>query len=142
MEEMTPFIKRLEDTKGKAFDPSYAVISAVANVIVNVVYGSRYDYADPVFTKFISITQQSFEILGNSGALTVFPFLKHVPGMRVFFKYTWLQDSIVWIRREDSLQIQKHRDTMTPGVVRDIIDAFLVEMEKQKDNKFSTFTGG
>ena len=33
------------------------------------------------------------------------------------------------------------RDTRTPGLTRDVIDAYLEEMERQKDNPATTFTG-
>ena len=33
------------------------------------------------------------------------------------------------------------RESRTPGVIRDVIDAYLEEAERQKDNKESTFTG-
>ena len=76
VEELSFFIDRLKELSDSAFSPRYAIQMTVANVIGNVVWGKRRDYKDPGFIRYMEIMNNSFEIVGNSDALTVFPFLR------------------------------------------------------------------
>ena len=76
VEELSFFIDKLKELSVSAFNPRYATQMTVANVIGNVVWGKRRDYKDPGFIRYMEIMNNSFEILGNSDALTVFPFLR------------------------------------------------------------------
>ncbi len=130
LDEQTYFIKRIQETNGEIFDPSNAIMAAVSNIICAIVYGSRFEYNDPKFLNFIDINNKAFAILGNSGPLTAFPFLRFLPGDP--FKCYWLKDMRKYVIGEDTMTIEQHQKTMTPGVVRDYIDAYLLEMEKEK----------
>ena len=43
----------------------------------------RYDYDDPHFIEYMDIMHDNFEVVGNNGLLTVFPWLinlRYLPG--------------------------------------------------------------
>ncbi len=139
-DEISFFINRVEDMNQKAFDPHYAVMCTVSNVVASLVYGKRFQYDDPVFIKLMDIMETSFKIVGNSGPLTVFPILRHLPGD--VFKFKWLiRDIMPWIKCHDFGQIKKHRDNLHDDQASDIIDAFLLEMNKNQDKPESYFDG-
>ncbi len=139
-DEVASFIKRLDETKEQPFDPNYAVMSAVSNVICSIVYGKRFEYSDPIFMKFLDIYSQAFQIIGSSGPLNVFPLLRFLPGDP--FRYKWMVHSVMpYVEGLDKERIAEHRETRDPAIVRDIIDAFLEQMDQEKDNPKTWFVG-
>ena len=73
------------DNIKRTLDPASIIQKAVSNVVNNVTFGQRYEYVDPMFLRHIDILEKNFRVLGNSGALAMFPFLKYLPGD--FFEY-------------------------------------------------------
>ncbi len=49
---------------------------AVANVIGSIVWGYRSDYDDPAIKKHLEMKKQMLSLVGSSGAIVAFPFLK------------------------------------------------------------------
>ena len=76
LEEVQFFITELRHNVNKPFYPQPTIQKSVANVIASVTLGRRMDYEDPVFIQYLKIMNRAFEILGNSGAITTFPFLR------------------------------------------------------------------
>ena len=55
-------------------------------MINSVTLGQRYEYLDPLFLRHLDILEKNFRALSNSGALVIFPFLRHLPGDLFEFK--------------------------------------------------------
>ena len=72
------FVQVLEDYDGKPSDPHYITMMAISNIIYSIVNGNRNDYDDEIFNRYVRDLYESFEALGDSGIVMVFPFLKYV----------------------------------------------------------------
>ncbi len=138
-EELTFFLDELANNSRAPFDPHDLVQMAVSNIIYAMVFGARYDYESPKFKRYMEMMNENFEILGNSGALTVFPFLKHLPGD--IFRYCKLKSTAEESKQDFRDRISQHRATLTAGMYRDFIDAYLTEIEKLEETTQSTFHG-
>ena len=112
------------------FDPCGVIQAAVANVIHSLVFGCRTDYDDPEFGKYMQLMNNSFEMAGSSGALTVFPFLRYLPCD--FFRYKKLVDSVEYMYTQYKRYVGNHLNTYTPGKVRDFVDAYIKAMEEEE----------
>ena len=60
---------------GKAFDTTQPVNYAVSNIICAIVYGNRFEYTDPEFTKMVDRANENIR-LGGSPSMQV---LMHTP---------------------------------------------------------------
>ena len=65
----------------KPFDPKYILSCCVSNIICAVVFGHRFEYSDPEFKLYMKIMSESINIVGSNGILSVFPWLRYLPGM-------------------------------------------------------------
>ena len=74
VEELSFFTEKLREMSTSPFDPRNVIQMTVANVIGNVIWGKRKDYSDVEFNWFLNMLRSNFTIVGNMGALTVFPF--------------------------------------------------------------------
>jgi len=78
--EVEEMINRVREHQGRAFDISPLITSCVANAIMNMLYGRRFDHSDPAFQQMISDLNLMFA--GNSLALVMFSWLQYFPYYR------------------------------------------------------------
>ena len=76
VEELSFFTERLKELSTSPFDPRDTLQMTVANVIGNVIWGKRKDYADIELNQFMDMMRTNFSIVGSMGALSVLPFLR------------------------------------------------------------------
>ncbi|KAJ1173435.1 hypothetical protein NDU88_005270 [Pleurodeles waltl] len=136
-EEASCLCAAFETQDGCPFDPHFLINNAVSNVICSIVFGDRFEYDDEKFQRMLHIMEESLKT--GTGLLpqvmNLFPVLVHVPFlMRKVFQP---QEDIYCFMKEI---IKEHQKTFDPATTRDFIDAFLVEMEKTKDNPSDTFS--
>ncbi|XP_056305553.1 LOW QUALITY PROTEIN: cytochrome P450 2B12-like [Danio aesculapii] len=136
LEESQYLIAELLKDEGKSVNPHHALQNAFSNVICSIVFGDRFDYDNKRFEHFLKILGKSM-ILTGSAAGQIFnlaPFIKHFPGPHQKIKQN-ANELFGFIRDE----VKEHKKTLDPGSPRDFIDAYLLEIEKHKSNKDSTF---
>nr|XP_024657971.1 cytochrome P450 2K1 isoform X1 [Maylandia zebra] len=66
LEECGYLIQVIEEHKGNAFDTALPITYATANIISSIVYGSRFDYGDPVFKNMVKRANQTICVSGSA----------------------------------------------------------------------------
>ncbi|XP_073731688.1 cytochrome P450 2B4 [Misgurnus anguillicaudatus] len=122
--------------EGTAFDPHHAVQNAVSNIICSIVFGDRFEYDNKRFAYLLKILNENI-MLSTSPLGQVFnmvPFIKHFPGphQKIFQNANELLNFL-------HQEVKEHRQTLDPDNPRDFIDAYMLEIEKQKSHEDSTF---
>ncbi|XP_025004571.1 cytochrome P450 2AC1 isoform X2 [Gallus gallus] len=124
----------IESQKGKPLEMTHLMNSAVANVIVSILLGKRFEYEDPTFKRLVSLINENMRLFGSPSVslYNMFPilgpflkdnksFLENVKEVNDFIKVTFTK----------YLQVLDKNDQ------RSFIDAFLVkQQENEKANKF------
>lgn len=54
---------------GEPFDTTHPINYAVSNIICSMVYGSRFEYDDPVFTSLVDRTNTLIQISGSPSVM-------------------------------------------------------------------------
>jgi len=52
--EVEEMINKIREQQGRPFDLEHLTTSCVANVIINMLFGRRYDHTDPVFQQLVA----------------------------------------------------------------------------------------
>ena len=60
----------------KPLNPQPFIQKSVANIFGSVTFGERMDYEDTIFIKYTQIFNRSIQIVGNSGVINTFPFVR------------------------------------------------------------------
>ncbi|XP_069092218.1 cytochrome P450 2K1-like isoform X2 [Pleurodeles waltl] len=63
IEECDCLIQRFESYKGQQFDNIMIMNASVANIIVAIVFGHRFNYNDPIFLRLMSLINESLRLL-------------------------------------------------------------------------------
>lgn len=138
-EELPYFLAELDKHVGHPHNPAHIIQTTVSNLICSISYGQRYEYNDPVFIHFIAILNHSFEVQGNMGLLNAIPSLKYLPGD--YFGYKQVMQNSDYMQNVFREIIDQHRANANLDDPRDFIDAFLKQMDKEKDKENTTFHG-
>ncbi|NWS99663.1 CP2DH protein, partial [Mionectes macconnelli] len=119
----------LKSKEGCSFDVHGPLHNAVCNMICTIVFGERFDYGDEIFHKLLHLFENALneETGFLPQFLNVVPILLRIPGLpqKVFQNQKAFMDFI-------DVAIDKHMKTWDPAYTRDLMDAFLKEMEKGK----------
>ena len=80
--EVEMMLNQVREEKGRAFDVEQVTMSCVANVVMNMMFGDRFDHSDPTYQQLLSDLYDmntSFSMV-----LEIFPVLRFLP----YFKTT------------------------------------------------------
>ncbi|EOB05384.1 Cytochrome P450 2K1, partial [Anas platyrhynchos] len=125
----------IESQKGKPLEMTLIMNAAVANVIVSILLGKRYDYEDPTFKRLLSLMYENIRLFGRPSVslYNMFPalgfflkdrkaFIENMKEVNAFIKATFIEHLKVLDRNDQ----------------RSFIDAFLVRQQEEngKDNGF------
>ncbi|XP_054459077.1 cytochrome P450 2J2-like [Anoplopoma fimbria] len=126
-----------KEEQGKPFNPHYIIVTAVSNIISSVLFGHRFEYSDQSFRRFLELDNEAVVLAGSplTQLYDVFPsLLKHLPGphQTVLGNYKQI---MAFLKK----QVEKHQEEWNPDDPRDFIDAYLVEMEKNKEDPQAGF---
>ena len=77
MIEAEEMIKKVREKQGRPFDMRQLTTSCVANVIMSMLFGHRFDHSDPAFQQLITDIHDRHANL--SIALDMFPVLRFLP---------------------------------------------------------------
>uniref|UniRef100_A0A4W4FUE1 Cytochrome P450, family 2, subfamily N, polypeptide 13 n=1 Tax=Electrophorus electricus TaxID=8005 RepID=A0A4W4FUE1_ELEEL len=117
----------MDRQKGEAFDPAALFNNAVSNIICQLVFGQRFDYADHNFQLMLKYLSEAVYLEGSVWAqlYEAFPaIMKHLPGSHntLFSNYKAIYKFI-------GKNLAKHKEELDPSNPRDYMDCFLIEKE-------------
>ncbi|XP_046332858.2 cytochrome P450 2J4-like [Haliotis rufescens] len=152
-EELSDFMKVIEDMGGDAFECKRLVHNAMANTLCSMCFGKRFEYTDPRFLKFLKMMDEMCETLGTGKVLNLFPEVRYLPGD--VFSFKKLMNMKHTIDEEEIIKnIEEHIDNVDVDNVDDFITAYFREMRRRgqgdeafdmghlKMSMFDLFIGG
>ncbi|XP_044734662.1 cytochrome P450 18a1 [Chrysoperla carnea] len=132
MGEVVEFLSVLKSFEGAPTDPSPILSVCISNVICEMMMSVRFTHNDPKFLRFMGLTQEGLQLWGSMNYATCIPVLQYFPKFRVILKKLGEnRDEMSAFFQE---QLEEHRRTFDPENIRDLIDTYLLEIEKAKEN--------
>ncbi|XP_018424950.1 PREDICTED: cytochrome P450 2A13-like [Nanorana parkeri] len=136
-EEARCLVEALKGTHGVAFNPTIYFSQVSANIMCSIIFGDRFSYEDPEFQSLLHIVYDIFESMSSFwGQLydIYYVMMKYVPGPHHKTVKCILQME-KFVRRRAELC----KDTLNTSSPRHLIDSFLIQMEKEKNNPSTHF---
>nr|XP_055049021.1 cytochrome P450 2F2-like [Misgurnus anguillicaudatus] len=134
--EISHIVDQLNKVVGTSSDPKTMFHNAASNIICMVLFGSRFDYDDAFFKRFIDIITENLKIANGPWAMIydALPMVRSLP-LKAFKKaFT----NAATARQMSLNLINEHKKTRVPGEPRDFIDCYLDELDK-RGNDGSSF---
>ncbi|XP_067875652.1 cytochrome P450 2J2-like isoform X2 [Heterodontus francisci] len=139
LEEAQYLTESFRASAGYPFNPHAMITSAVSNVTCTIIFGKRFHYEDKKFIQLVELFDEALKLLGGFWGLmcTAIPIIRHIPGpARRIFENQALIEAVV------QEFINQHKDTLNGEEIRDFIDVYLLEMEKERNFPDSCLTDG
>ncbi|XP_071950719.1 cytochrome P450 2U1-like, partial [Antedon mediterranea] len=108
----------------KPFNPFHYINNAVSNIISIICFGDRFEYSDPKYKELLEGMRYLFECSGFVSPVNAIPLLYYTP-LYKRFRHT-ISNTKSFI---DDI-IKHHGETFDSEDIRDIIDAYLLELQK------------
>ncbi|XP_069830127.1 cytochrome P450 2K6-like [Dendropsophus ebraccatus] len=136
-EESNSLVQTFKSYKGEPFDNQARMNAAVANIIISIILGHRFDYDDPKLHRLLTIIMNNIRIMGTPMVLlyNAFPSLmRWLPGSHKTIRPT--MDEFNSFVRE---VFTKQKDQLDVNDQRNLIDCFLIKQKEEKTNSESYF---
>ncbi|KAM8953801.1 cytochrome P450 2K4-like isoform 2-T2 [Pelodytes ibericus] len=131
-EESDSLVEVIKSYNGKPFDSVMIVNAAVANIIVSILLGHRFDYENPTFLKLMTLINKTITLINSPMVLlfNAYPsVMRWIPGAhKTIVKNT----KELYKFFED--MFKKQRDELDRNDKRNLMDAFLVKQQEEKPN--------
>nr|XP_056712807.1 cytochrome P450 2K1-like [Euleptes europaea] len=130
VEECHFLIQKFESYRGKPFENNVIMNAAVANIIVSILLGKRFEYEDPTFVSLLNLINENVRLAGSPSVTlyNMFPALGFLFGAR---------KTVLDNRDELHAFIQasfiEHLKELDENDQRSFIDAFLIRQQEEKD---------
>ncbi|XP_042748715.1 cytochrome P450 2K6-like [Lagopus leucura] len=125
----------IESQKGKPLEMTELMNSAIANVIVSVLLGKRFDYEDPTFKRLVSLMNENMKLFGSPSVSLYNTF----PILGFFLKAPKkFNENVKEVNNFIKNTFTKYLKVLDRNDQRSFIDAFLVRQQEEngKDNTF------
>ncbi|XP_013910026.1 PREDICTED: cytochrome P450 1A5-like [Thamnophis sirtalis] len=120
--------------KGR-LDPYLYLMVAVANVVLAMCFGKRYDYDDEELLHIVTNSEQFVETAGSGSLASFIPVLQYLPNSKVKKFKSYNQQFNSFLQKN----VKEHYESFRKDHIRDITDSLIQESQKQKtDAKLKT----
>lgn len=132
IEECSYLIQMFEKHQGKPFETPRPVNYATSNIISSIVYGSRFEYNDPIFTNMVGRANESI-CLAGSKSIQLYNMFPRLAG--------WISDRKQMLKNvEQNIKDVKNlakalQETLNPNICRGFVDCFLIRKQKEEDSQ-------
>uniref|UniRef100_A0A8C5PA05 Cytochrome P450 n=1 Tax=Leptobrachium leishanense TaxID=445787 RepID=A0A8C5PA05_9ANUR len=129
-EECDLLVEVFQSYKGKPFENTMKINGAIANIIVSILLGHRFDYNDPIFLKLMSLISTNIRLIQSPMVMlyNIFPSLvRWLPGThQTVFKN--VKEFQTFIRET----FAKSKEELDMNDQRNLIDTFLTKQKEEK----------
>lgn len=103
---------------------------SISNVICSIIMGVRFQHGDARFKRFMDLIEEGFKLFGSMAAVNFIPVMRYLPCLqKVRNKLAENRAEMAGFFQET---VDQHRATFDEGTMRDLVDAYLLEIEKAK----------
>ncbi|XP_076440232.1 cytochrome P450 2U1-like [Babylonia areolata] len=134
-EEITYYIQAIKDHQGAPVCLGRLTQISISNNICSIAFGSRFEYDDPKFNRYLHCVDESFKLVGGTASLNFLPLLRHIPGDPFKVKTVLAYSKSVFDFVDE--HIDDHQKTLEErkedmGENNDFIYSYLHQIQKQK----------
>ncbi|XP_029675425.1 cytochrome P450 18a1 [Formica exsecta] len=129
--EVDTFLRGMAMRRGAPTNISLCLGMSISNVICTLIMGVRFHHGDSQFKKFMGLIEEGFKLFASVVAVNYIPIMRYLPCMQgVRNKISQNRAEMANFFQET---VNQHRDTFNKNNVRDLVDTYLLEIQRAKE---------
>ncbi|XP_075057360.1 cytochrome P450 2K1-like [Mixophyes fleayi] len=136
-EESVFLVKKFKSFGGKPFENSMILNAAVANIIVSILLGHRFNYEDPVFLRLMSLITENIRLVGSPMVMlynTFTSIMSWLPG-----SHKTVSQNAKETQKFIKETFTKSKEELDINDQRTLIDSFLIKQQEEKQESTKYF---
>ncbi|XP_040204248.1 cytochrome P450 2K1-like isoform X1 [Rana temporaria] len=137
IEESECLVNNFKSFGGKPFESTMIMNAAVANIIVSILLGHRFNYDDPVFVRLLHLINENIRLVG-SPMVTLYntyqSVMRWLPG-----GHKTVNRNAIEMRQFITGTFTKYKDQLDANDQRNLIDAFFIKQQEEKSKSPTYF---
>ncbi|XP_073481189.1 cytochrome P450 2K1-like isoform X2 [Aquarana catesbeiana] len=128
-EECECLVNKFKSFGGKPFENTMTMNAAVANIIVSILLGHRFNYEDPVFLRLMSLINENIRLVGSPMVMLYNTFqsvMRWIPG-----SHKTVHSNVTEMHQFITGTFTKYKDQLDANDQRNLIDAFFVKQQEE-----------
>lgn len=129
-EESDFLVKKFLSYGGKPFENTVIMNAAVANIIVSILLGHRFEYDNPVFGRLMSLINENIRLAGSPMVMLYNTFksvIQWLPG-----GHRKVNENVAETWKFITETFTKHKERLDVNDQRTLVDIFLVKQQEEK----------
>ncbi len=121
-------LQNLETQNDQIVDLNHVFSISISNVICSLLLNIRFSFEDPTLPELMTKIEEGFRLFGGVSSINYFPFLRFFP----FFQreVQKIEENKEATHKFFQKIIDDHRRTFDPSNMRDILDLYLLQIQK------------
>ncbi|KAK3531830.1 hypothetical protein QTP70_029714 [Hemibagrus guttatus] len=138
-EEASCLVQSFSTFRDSTFNPGNMIDKAVCNVICSIIFGKRFESDDPQLNLIVKAVEDYFKVLSSplGQAYNIFPKIVGLLPGRLHDMLAKVEKAKDLFKLETEARIEALDPSSPP---KDFIEAFLLQMDKEKHNPNTEFT--
>lgn len=109
---------------------------SISNVICTIIMGMRFHHGDLQFKRFMDLIEEGFRLFGKMAIVNYIPITRFIFGMSTIPKK--IAKNRTEMANFFQQNIEEHRATFNKEKIRDLVDSYLLEIERAKEESRET----
>nr|CAD7439766.1 unnamed protein product [Timema bartmani] len=131
MGEVETFLRTLSRQKDAPMDLNTPLAMSVSNVICTIMMSVSFKHDDCRFKRFMDLIEEGFKLFGSIASVNFIPLMRYLPGLQETRKK--LAQNRCEMAEFFQETVDTHRTTFDPSNIRDLIDTYLLEIQRAKE---------
>ncbi|XP_060880468.1 cytochrome P450 18a1-like [Metopolophium dirhodum] len=132
MIEVSTLTETFHKTCGKPIDLNAGSLClAITNVISSLTMSVRFEPNDPRFERYMHMVDEGFKLFGMLRPVSLFLPRRHITDERNIQEK--IKNNHQEIAKYFQSIIEEHRSTFDPNSIRDLVDAYLLEIKRSQE---------
>lgn len=137
--ELESCLRTISKQRGAGVDLNPLLAMPISNIVCSILMNVKFKPDDNRFKRFMDLIDEGFRLFGILTYVNFIPAMRYLPGLQATTKL--LQRNRVEMAEFFQETIDEHRRTFDPSVIRDVVDAYLMEIEEAGEEGKTLFEG-
>lgn len=137
--ELESCLSHISRQRGAPVDLNPVLAMPISNIICSILMSVKFKPDDARFKRFMDLIDEGFRLFGILTYVNFIPVMRYLPGLQATQKLLSRNRTEMAAFFQET--IDEHRRTFDRGTIRDVVDAYLAEIEDATGEGKTLFEG-